>query len=57
MVAEEPSPRIPDSRPNDLRETCEEMETRRRELIATNESTVVAKSIFNTLVMEDGECN
>ena len=44
-----------DLRTDDLGESGKEMGTRSRELIATDESTVLAKSSFYPLVVEDGE--
>ena len=42
---------------NDLGESGEEMRARCRELIATDEPTVIAKPLFDPVVMEDGESN
>jgi hypothetical protein len=47
--------RVFDSRTDDLGETGEEMSARSRELIATDESTVLAKPFLDAIVVEDGE--
>ena len=48
---------ILDACTDDLGEPCEKVGTRRRELIATYKSAVVAKPVLDSVVMEDGESN
>ena len=48
---------IVDACTDDLGEPCEKVSTRRRELIAADESTIVAKPVLNPAVVEDSESN
>jgi hypothetical protein len=45
--------RVFDARTNDLGESVEKMGTRSGEPVAANESTIVAKSLLDAIVMED----
>ena len=42
---------------NDLRETGEEVNPGRGELVAGNEPTVVSKAFLDAIVVKGGECN
>lgn len=46
-----------DPRTDDLGQSGKETSTRSQDLFATNESTVLAKSLFDPIVVENGEGN
>ena len=49
--------RVFDPSTNGFGEAGKEMNARRGELIAADESTVTAKPFFDAMMVEDGECN
>jgi hypothetical protein len=49
--------RVFDTSANNLRESVEKVGTRSRELVAANESPVIAKSFLDAIAVEDSKCD